>query len=31
MQHKKVLERTLPDVLKQAIAKNIENNLFSKV
>ena len=31
MQHKKILERSLPDTLKLSIAKKIENNLFSKV
>ncbi len=30
-QHKKILERTIPDVLKLSIARKIENNLFSKV
>ncbi len=30
-QHKKILERTIPDVLKLSIARRIENNLFSKV
>ena len=30
MQHKAILERQLPDKLKMAIAKQIENNLFSK-
>jgi hypothetical protein len=30
-QHKAILERTLPDNLKLAIAKRIENNLFGKV
>ena len=30
-QHKTLLERKLPDALKLAIAKQIENNLFSKV
>ncbi len=29
--HKTLLERKLPDALKLAIAKQIENNLFSKV
>jgi hypothetical protein len=31
MQHKKILERTIPDALKLSIAQKIENNLFSKV
>ncbi len=32
IQHKQILERTLPDAIKLvAIAKKIENNLFSKV
>ena len=31
IQHKQILERTLPDALKLSIAKKIENNLFSKV
>jgi hypothetical protein len=31
MQHKKILERTIPDALKLSIARKIENNLFSKV
>ena len=31
LQHKKILERKLPESLKLAIAKKIENNLFSKV
>jgi hypothetical protein len=31
LQHKEVLERTLPDELKLSIAEKIENNLFSKV
>jgi hypothetical protein len=31
MQHKSILERTLPDALKLSIAQKIENNLFSKV
>jgi hypothetical protein len=30
-QHKAILERKLPDNLKLAIAKTIENNLFAKV
>jgi len=30
-QHKKILERTIPDVLKLSIARKIENNLFSKI
>jgi hypothetical protein len=30
-QHKKILERTIPDALKLSIARKIENNLFSKV
>jgi hypothetical protein len=30
-QHKAILQRKLPDNLKLAIAKTIENNLFSKV
>jgi len=30
-QQKKVLQKVLPDILKVSIAKNIENNLFSKV
>ena len=30
IQHKAILERQLPDKLKMAIAKQIENNLFSK-
>ncbi len=30
-QHKEILERSLPEKLKFAIAKRIENNLFSKV
>ena len=30
LQHKAILERQLPDKLKMAIAKQIENNLFSK-
>ena len=30
VQHKAILERQLPDKLKMAIAKQIENNLFSK-
>ncbi len=30
-QHKALLERKLPDALKLALAKQIENNLFSKV
>ncbi len=30
-QHKTILERTLPESLKLSIAKNVENNLFSKV
>ncbi len=31
VQHKKILERTIPDALKLNIARKIENNLFSKV
>ncbi len=31
VQHKKILERTLPEALKLSIARKIENNLFSKV
>jgi hypothetical protein len=31
IQNKQILERTLPDALKLAIAQKIENNLFSKV
>ncbi len=31
IQHKKILERTIPDALKLSIARKIENNLFSKV
>ena len=31
MQHKTILQRQLPDALKLAIARRIENNLFSKV
>ncbi len=31
IKHKIILERTLPDALKLAIAQKIENNLFSKV
>ena len=31
MQHKKVLEKVLPESLKIAIAQKIENHLFSKV
>ncbi len=31
LQHKKILERTIPDVLKLSIARRIENKLFSKV
>jgi hypothetical protein len=31
IKHKNILERTLPDALKLAIAQKIENNLFSKV
>ena len=30
-QHKKVLEKVLPETLKITIAQKIENNLFSKV
>ncbi len=30
-QHKQILQKTLPETLKISIAKNIENNLFSKV
>jgi hypothetical protein len=31
IQHKKILERTIPDGLKLSIARKIENNLFSRV
>jgi hypothetical protein len=31
VQHKAILERALPDYLKLAIARKIENNLFLKV
>jgi hypothetical protein len=31
LQHKKILERKLPESIKLSIAKKIENNLFSKV
>jgi hypothetical protein len=30
IQHQKILERPLPEALKQSIARKIENNLFSK-
>ncbi len=31
LQHRAIVQRKIPDALKLAIAKRIENNLFSKV